>query len=86
MNPKSKYVVVSSVEQPGLEWERSLQSSMGICHTFAKAYEIALFLAGITQPETNYRRSLAAAKSKGAVTIKQRDGEQYATIVKVRIY
>jgi hypothetical protein len=86
MNPKSKYVVVSSVEQPGLEWERSLQSSMGICHTFAKAYEIALFLAGITVPDIKYRKLLETAKRKGAATVKQKDGEQSATIVKVRIY
>jgi len=86
MNPKGKYIVISSVDLPGIEWEKSLQSSMGICHTCSKAYEIALFLAGITQPDIRYRKALETIKAKGAVTVKQRDGEQSATIVKVRIY
>jgi len=84
--PRGKYVVLSSVEQPGLEWEESLCRSLGICHTCSKAYEIAIFLAGITQPDIRYRKALETIKAKGAVTVKQRDGEQSATLVKVRIY
>ena len=69
-----------------MTWEDHLKKSLGICHTCKKAYEIALFLAGITKPDLNYRKTLDIIKHKGAVSVKQIDGTQQATIVLTRIY
>jgi hypothetical protein len=84
---KSKYLIMSSREPAGLEWEPALQGSVGICHTLRRAYEIALFLAGITEPTVNYRKSLDLVKKKGAVRIVSRkEHEASAIIVRTRIY
>lgn len=86
MAAKSKYIVISNRIPLDREWGVAMQETMGICHTCAKAYEISLFLAGITKPNKNYRKVLDTIKAKGAVTLAQLDGEQAATIVKVKIY
>ena len=83
---KYQYLVLSNRDQPALEWEESLQQSIGICYTAAKAYEISLFLAGITRPDRNYRKCVQLLNLKGAVTVSQIEGEGSATIVKAKIY
>jgi hypothetical protein len=84
METKNKYVVIGNGEEG--EWEESLQKSLGVCKNAKKAYEIALFLGQISKPDLGYRKVLEALNKKGAVTVKQEDGEQAATIVKVREY
>lgn len=86
MAAKSKYIVISNRIPMDMEWGAAMQETLGICHTCAKAYEIARFLAGITKPDKTYRKVLDTIKAKGAVTLAQVDGEQAATIVKVKIY
>ncbi len=78
------YVVIGNGEEG--EWEESLQKSLGVCKNAKKAYEIALFLGQISKPDLGYRKVLETLNKKGAVTVKQEDGEQAATIVKVREY
>lgn len=67
-------------------WEQELIRTTGISHTFKRAYEIANFLAGITDPEIKYRKALETIKKRGAVEIKQRSGAQKATVVLTRVY
>lgn len=87
MAAKSKYLVLSSKDQLDKDWEPALQETLGICHTLSKAYEIALFLAGITQPRIKYRKALETIKQRGAVRIEsQKEHEASAIIVKVKIY
>ena len=86
MAKKNKYVVISNVTAVDKSWEQSIADSLGICHTLKKAYEISTFLAGITKPDINYRKTLDLMKNRGAVTIRQVDGDRAATIVNVKIY
>lgn len=83
---KTKYVVVSDKSDPALEWEESVASSLGICHTFAKAYEIALFISGNTAPTIKYRKALEVIKQKGAVRIDSEKKEPTTVIAVVKIY
>jgi hypothetical protein len=87
MAAKSKYVVISSREPADTSWESALQETLGICHTLTKAYEIGLFLGGITQPRISYRKCLSLIKARGAVRIdSEKEHEASCTIVKVKIY
>ena len=85
MAATSKYIVISDASHAGLEWGKALQSSMGVCHTFQRAYDIAIFLSGLTSPDIGYRKALETIKRKGAVTISQ-ETKPAATIVRVKIY
>ena len=85
MERRDKYLVMSNYE-PNLEWEQALRETLGVCHTVKQAYQIALFLGRISKPDSSYRRVLEWIKSKGAYTVKQVDGQQAATIVKVKHY
>ena len=67
-------------------WTESLVRTTGIAHTFKKAYEVGLFLAGITSPETKYRKALETVKVHGVASFKQKDGDQCVTIVKSKVY
>jgi len=83
---KTKYVVLSDKES-SFNWEESIISSLGICHTFSKAYEIALFISGITQPDIKYRKALETIKQKGAIQIRSKlEHEPSAVIATVKIY
>lgn len=83
---QTKYVVISSKEPLGLEWHRSLQETMGVCHTLSRAYEIGCFLSGITAPDTKYRKALEKIKVQGAVQVGSLKEEPSFTIVQVKIY
>lgn len=85
MAAKSKYVVISDKEDLSLEWGKRVQSSMGVCHTFQRAYDIAIFLSGLTDPGIKYRKALDTIKQTGAVTIWQ-ETKPSAVIVQVKIY
>lgn len=86
MRKKTKYLVLSDREEPSLEWEAAMQGALGICHTFAKAYEIGLFLSGITAPRQKYRKSLEIIKARGAVRLESQKEEPGCIIVRVKIY
>jgi hypothetical protein len=78
---------VLSDKESSLNWEESIISSLGICHTFSKAYEIALFISGITQPDIKYRKALETIKQKGAIQIRSKlEHEPGAVIATVKIY
>jgi hypothetical protein len=83
---KTKYVVISNKEPLGLEWEASLQETMAICHTLSKAYEIGLFLSGITAPNIKYRKVLETIKRRGAARVDSLKNEPAFTIVTTKIY
>jgi len=82
----SYYIIITNIEKPELEWGKAMQETMGVCSNCVKAYEIANFLAGITNPDTAYRKVLETIKIKGACTIKQKGGEQAATIILSKKY
>jgi hypothetical protein len=86
MTSKSKYLVFSDKEIATDSWEAAMQSCFGICHTLSKAYEIALFLSGITQPKIKYRKALETIKVKGVVRIESEKEEPSCLIIKVKIY
>ena len=82
----NRYVIVSNQSDSSLGWEEAMRKSMGVCRTCKKAYEIALHLGSISDPDSAYRKVLETLKVKGAYTIKQREGEQEATILLVKEY
>lgn len=82
---RTKYVVISDKELDG-DWQHSLQETLGICHTLSKAYEIGLFLSGMTAPALKYRKVLETIKIKGAVRVDSTKEEPAFTIVQVKIY
>jgi hypothetical protein len=87
MKKRTKYLVMSAKDHPDLSWEKGMQETLGICHTLRKAYEIALFLSGITQPKISYRKSLSLIRANGAVRIDSvKEHEPSAIISLVRIY
>lgn len=67
-------------------WTDSLRRTTGITNTFKKAYEVGLFLAGITEPEVAYRKALETVKVHGVVSFKQKGGDQCVTIVNAKVY
>ncbi len=81
-------VVAYTATRPDQSWEESLVQSMGTCRTVKKAYEIALFLSGIKDPNLNYRQVLRILNQKGAVQIRHTDRArpETVTIVHTKAY
>jgi|JI9StandDraft_1071089.scaffolds.fasta_scaffold01217_28 hypothetical protein len=85
---RRKWVVVVDwgPSGPTSDWQSMMQSSMGICSNFAAAYRLARSIGNITEPDLGYRRILKMAMTTGAVRFNQKEGDQSATIIKVKVY
>lgn len=80
-----KYLIIA--DRPvAAEWEQALTETTGICHTCKGAYNVALFLARIAEPQQVYRKILHLTQQKGAARITDSKSSNSATIVKVKIY
>ena len=79
---KTKYLVISNTE--GQPLGGSVCPFTGVCNNFKKAYEIALFLSSITQPDISYRAALKKMNRDATVTITQ--GDKASTILVTKIF
>lgn len=76
---KDKYLVVgykkkeATASGEDFDLAAAIRESTVVCDTFSKAYELALFLGGITKPAKAYRGTLEEIKVKGAVEVSQKD-------------
>jgi len=69
---KDRYIVMSNKASEKESLGEKLRETTVVCDTFTKAYEIGLFLAGITAPDKAYRRCLEEVKKAWAVQVSQR--------------
>ena len=85
---KYRYIIIGNTEPaPNQEWEQVLVDSTAVARTFAKAYELALFLGKMNSYNQGYRISLEQIKRRGAITLHQKgDTSKSATIIKTRLY
>jgi hypothetical protein len=82
-----KYLVIVDWQGfDGLEWEEQLTQSTAICHTLSHAYELALSMARVSDPDRSYRYCLERIKIFGAVQVRQHGDRNGATIVRVRVH
>jgi hypothetical protein len=71
MAKKDKYIVMGLLpdQHPGKEPGVAVRETTAVCDTFAKAYELALFLGGITNADRAYRACLERIKVKYQVEL-----------------
>jgi hypothetical protein len=75
---KDRYLVVgyktteSKADPEEFELGAAIRESTVVCDTFAKAYELAIFLGGITDPGKAYRGALEEIKLKYSTEILQK--------------
>jgi hypothetical protein len=70
---KDRYIVMSNKASDKESLGEKLRETTVVCDTFTKAYELGLFLAGITAPDKAYRRCLEEVKLYMAVQVSQRE-------------
>ena len=68
---KDRYVVMSNKHSEKEAIGEKLRETVAVCDTFTKAYELGLFLAGVTKPDKAYRRCLEECKRFWMVQVKQ---------------
>jgi hypothetical protein len=73
----TKYLVISNTD--GQPLGDRICPFTGVCNNFKKAYEIALFLGAITQPDISYRAALKKMNREARVTLTQ--GDKSSTIL-----
>lgn len=90
MAKKDKYIVMGFLQErdPDQEPGVAVRETTIVCDTFAKAYEIALFLGGITEANRAYRACLEKIKVTYHVDLgnKGNSSEVKASIFKVKAY
>jgi len=85
MKRREVYLVMSNRET-GLVWEEELIETLAVCSNLKKAYEVGMFLGRVARPVASYRKVLETIKVKGAFTLKQENGPEQVTIVRIKYY
>jgi hypothetical protein len=90
MAKKDKYIVMGFAQEPSPDKEPGLavRETTMVCDTFAKAYELALFLGGITEANRAYRACLEKIKVSYKVDLGNKASmtDVKASIFKVKSY
>lgn len=80
------YVIINDNIDLTKEFGEALSGSIVVTNNFRKAYDLALSLGEIAEPEFGYKVAIARCNKKKAVTIQSKTGAQRVTIVSVKKY
>lgn len=80
------YIIIADTMNPSQEFGEALSSSMAVTNNFRKAYDLALSLGEIADPDIGYKGALVRCNEDKAVIIHNRLGSQRITIVAVKRY
>lgn len=80
------YIVIVDNMDPTAEFGEALSGSMAAASNFKKAYELALSMGEIPDPDLKYKTALGRCNEKRAVIVQSTAGPQQSTIVQVKKY
>ena len=80
------YVIINDSLDPTKEFGEALSGSIVVTNNFRKAYDLALSIGEIADPDLGYKGAIARCNREKAVTIHGKTGPQRITIVSVKKY
>ena len=80
------YIIITDTMDPSQEFGDALSNSMSVTNNFRKAYDLALTLGKIAEPDIGYKGALGRCNEEKAIVINNKIGSQRVTIVLVKKY
>jgi len=80
------YVIINDNMDPSQEFGEALSGSIAVTNNFRKAYDLALSIGEIADPDLGYKGAIARCNKEKAVTIQGKTGPHRVTIVSVKKY
>jgi hypothetical protein len=87
MNSKKEtYLIISDHVDPRLSFGQSIRATVAVASNFRKAYDLALSMAEIIEPNLGYRAALERTNGEFALQLEDKDGSKKVTIALIKKY
>jgi hypothetical protein len=83
---KEAYIIIVDEGDPSLTFGQHIRSTVFTASNFKKAYDIALSMGNIVNPNLGYRAALERTNGEYAFQLKEKDGSKKVTIALVKKY
>jgi len=83
---KELYLIIAENHNPELEFGRAIRETTAIATNFRKAYDLALSLGEITDPNLGYRSALERTNRTYACQLGDSAGSALVTIALIKKY
>jgi len=83
---KETYLVIAEATDPRLSFGQAIRSTVAVASNFRKAYDLALSMGEITEPNLGYRAALERTNGELAFQLEQKDGSKKVTIALIKKY
>lgn len=83
---KEIYIVISDSHDPRLSFGEAIRATVATATNFRKAYDLALSMGDIQDPNLGYRAALERTNQEYAFQLEERDGSKKVTIALVKKY
>jgi len=87
MNNKNEtYIIISDAIDINLTFGQQIRSTVVVASNFKKAYDIAISMGDITNPNLGYRAALERTNGEYAFQLEEKDGSKKVTIALIKKY
>lgn len=83
---KETYIVIAEAHDPRLSFGEAIRATVATASNFRKAYDLALSMGGINDPDLGYRSALERTNRDYALQLGDRGGSAKVTIALVKKY
>jgi hypothetical protein len=83
---KETYLVISEATDPRLSFGQAIRATVATATNFRKAYDLALSMGEITNPNLGYRAALERTNGELAFQLEEKDGSKKVTIALIKKY
>lgn len=83
---KELYLVIGDNTPPNMEFGRAIRASTAVATNFRKAYDLALSIGEIKNPNLGYRAALERTNRQYACQLEDSDGSSKVTIALIKKY
>ncbi len=83
---KEIYLIISDGSNPTLTFGQQIRATVATATNFRKAYDLALSMGDIVDPNLGYRAALERTNGQHAFQLEEKDGSKKVTIALVKKY
>jgi hypothetical protein len=83
---KETYIIIAESHDPRLSFGEAIRATVATASNFRKAYDLALSMGDIKDPNLGYRSALEQTNRAYAFQLEERDGSKKVTIALVKKY
>lgn len=83
---KETYLIIAEGSNPSLSFGQQIRATVATASNFRKAYDLALSMGDIVDPNLGYRAALERTNGELAFQLEEKDGSKKVTIALIKKY